>query len=89
MPPHALAQARANQTAASSVPGLSTTTLGCSGRTSGSSVRVNQDCGYRLQSEEGITFNPTNPSNLLAGMNDERQGRNQCGIAFSMDSGRH
>jgi hypothetical protein len=50
-------------------------------------MRVNQDCGYRLQSEEGITYNPTNPDNLLAGMNDERQGRNQCGIAYSLDSG--
>jgi hypothetical protein len=89
MPPGALLQARSNQAAGSPVPGLSGTTLGCSQRTSGASVRVNQDCGFRLQAEEGITFNPTNPDNLLAGMNDERQGRNQCGIAFSLDDGRH
>jgi hypothetical protein len=89
MPPGALARALANHAAASPVPGLSATTLGCSGRTSAGNVRVNQDCGYRLQSEEGITFNPTNPDNLLAGMNDERQGRNQCGIAYSLDDGRH
>ena len=93
MPPRALAAKRAaaspSQAAASPVPGLSPTTLGCSGRTSNGNARVNQDCGYRLQSEEGITYNPTNPDNLLAGMNDERQGRNQCGIAFSLDDGRH
>jgi hypothetical protein len=70
------------------VPGLSAGTLGCSGRTSHGNVRVNQDCGFRLQSEEGIAYNPTNPDNLLGGMNDERQGRNQCGIAFSLDDGR-
>ncbi len=73
----------------SAVPGLSPGTLGCGGRTSLDSVRVNQDCGYRLQSEEGIAYNPVEPSNLLAGMNDERQGRNQCGIAFSLDAGHH
>src|SRR5438067_11073687 len=89
MPPGALARARASQAATSPVPGLSATTLGCGRRTSAGSVRVNQDCGYRLQSEEGITFNPTNPDNLLAGRNDERQGRNQCGIAYSLDDGRH
>jgi hypothetical protein len=89
MAPGALARARSGAAAASPVPGLSASTLGCGGRTSGSSVRVNQDCGYRLQSEEGITFNPTNPNNLLAGMNDERQGRNQCGIAYSLDDGHH
>jgi hypothetical protein len=94
-PPGALAAARSqaaaspSQASSSPVPGLSATTLGCSGRTSNGNVRVNQDCGYRLQSEEGITFNPTNPNNLLAGMNDERQGRNQCGIAFSLDDGQH
>jgi hypothetical protein len=71
------------------VPGLSAGTLGCSGRTSRGNVRVNQDCGFRLQSEEGIAYNPSNPDNLLAGMNDERQGRNQCGIGFSLDDGRH
>ena len=75
--------------AGSVVPGLSPATLGCSGRTSLGNVRVNQDCGYRLQSEEGIAYDPLDPTNLLAGMNDERQGRNQCGIGFSLDSGAH
>jgi hypothetical protein len=41
-------------------------------------VRVNQDCGYRQQSEEGIAYNPLDPTNLLAGMDDERQGRNSA-----------
>jgi hypothetical protein len=90
MPPGARASAAASgQATGSVVPGLSPGTLGCSGRTSRGNVRVNQDCGYRLQSEEGITYNPANPDNLLAGMNDERQGRNQCGIGYSLDNGRH
>jgi hypothetical protein len=76
------------QSGANPVPGLSAATLGCSGRTSNGNFRVNQDCGYRLQSEEGIAYNPLNPSNLLGGMNDERQGRNQCGIGYSLDNGR-
>jgi len=75
--------------AGSPVPGLSQATLGCSRRTSFGSARVNQDCGFRLQSEEGIAYNPAAPTHLLAGMNDERQGRNQCGIAYSLDNGRH
>jgi hypothetical protein len=77
------------QASSSPVPGLSAATLGCSGRTSNGNIRVNQDCGYRLQSEEGIAYNPINPSNLLGGMNDEAQGRNQCGIGYSLDNGRH
>lgn len=78
-----------NASSAPAAPGLTGGTLGCRQRTSSGSVRVNQDCGYRLQSEEGIAYDPTNPSNLLAGMNDERQGRNQCGIAYSLDDGHH
>jgi hypothetical protein len=83
-----LAPAPRARAAAAPAPGLSAATLGCSGRTSNGNVRVNQDCGFRLQSEEGITYNPVQPTHLLAGMNDERQGRNQCGIAYSLDSGR-
>ncbi len=91
LPPGAHAQAPTSAAGAAGavVPGLSPGTLGCSGRTSLDSVRVNQDCGYRLQSEEGIAYNPLDPTNLVAGMNDERQGRNQCGIGFSLDAGRH
>jgi hypothetical protein len=91
LPPGAQARAarKAAAASASAVPGLSRGTLGCSARTSGGNVRVNQDCGFRLQSEEGISYNPADPTNLLAGSNDERQGRNQCGIGYSLDSGRH
>ena len=52
-------------------------------------VRVNQDCSFRRQAEEGITFNPADPNDLLAGQNDSRVGFNQCGIDFSTDNGRH
>jgi hypothetical protein len=64
-------------------------TIGCSNRTSGGNVRVNQDCTYRSQAEEKIVYNPANPNNLIAGQNDGRVGFNQCGIAWSTDDGRH
>lgn len=64
---------------------------GCGSRNSALSsvknVRVNQDCTYRLQAEEGIAFNPAAPANLIAGMNDERQGFNLGAFAYSFDSG--
>ncbi|MBV9608157.1 MAG: hypothetical protein JO187_01245, partial [Acidobacteria bacterium] len=72
--------------------GLSLGTVGCSQRVGDPSrhdVRVNQDCGYELQGEEIISYNPQNPRNLLAGFNDERTGQNLCGIGFSVDNGRH
>jgi hypothetical protein len=64
-------------------------TLGCSKRlgTHDGSTRVNQDCSFRRQAEEKIVFNPANHKNLLAGANDSRVGFNQCGIAWSTDSG--
>jgi hypothetical protein len=76
-PPARAARTRGRTANASGsvVPGLSRGTLGCSGRTSRGNVRVNQDCGYRQQAEEGIAYNPVDPNNLVAGMNDERQGR--------------
>jgi hypothetical protein len=89
LPPGAQGSAPSGQPAGSALPGLLPGTLGCAGRTSFGNQRVNQDCGYRLQSEEGIAYNPANPDNLLAGMNDERQGRNQCGIAYSLNDGRN
>jgi hypothetical protein len=52
-------------------------------------VRVNQDCTYRRQAEEKIVYNPSNPTNLLAGQNDSRVGFNQCGIDWSTDDGVH
>jgi hypothetical protein len=63
--------------------------LGCSGRDSNGNKRVNQDCSYRRQAEETITFNPLDPNNLLAGQNDSRVGFNQCGIDWSTDNGKH
>jgi hypothetical protein len=75
-------------------------TLGCSerdraarrrgdGNVGGRNVRVNQDCTFRRQAEEEVTYNPANPRNLIAGQNDSRVGFNQCGIDFSLDGGRH
>jgi hypothetical protein len=77
--------------------GTSAATLGCSERNGGSghetrgggNVRVNQDCTYRRQAEEDITYNPRDPQNLVAGQNDSRVGFNQCGIDWSLDNGRH
>src|SRR5207248_853053 len=63
--------------------------LGCPGRDSNGNKRVNQDCSFRRQAEETITFNPLDPNNLLAGQNDSRVGFNQCGIDWSTDNGKH
>ena len=63
--------------------------LGCSGRDSSGNKRVNQDCSFRRQAEETITFNPLDPNDLLAGQNDSRVGFNQCGIDWSTDNGKH
>jgi hypothetical protein len=69
--------------------GQAQNTVGCSNRTSGGNVRVNQDCTYRRQAEEKIVYNPANPNNLIAGQNDSRIGFNQCSIAWSLDDGQH
>ena len=72
--------------------GMSLGTLGCSQRNSADdhgNVRVNQDCTFRRQAEEKISFNPADPDNLLAGQNDSRVGFNQCGIDWSTDNGVH
>ncbi len=67
--------------------------IGCGSRNSAvappgsTNVRVNQDCSFRRQAEEDITFNPADESNLLAGQNDSRVGFNQCGIDWSTDGG--
>lgn len=75
----------------SASPGENPGTLGCSQRLSRAhgNVRVNQDCDFRRQAEEDITYNPADPNNLLAGQNDSRVGFNQCGIDWSTDNGRH
>ncbi len=62
---------------------------GCDSRNTDGNVRVNQDCTFRRQAEEMIAFDPTDPSNLVAGQNDSRVGFNQCGIDWSTDNGRN
>ncbi|HEY3194917.1 MAG TPA: hypothetical protein VGK42_06740, partial [Candidatus Dormibacteraeota bacterium] len=57
--------------------------IGCGTRNTNGNVRVNQDCSFRRQAETDITFNPADPTNLLAGQNDSRVGFNQCGIDWS------
>lgn len=50
-------------------------------------TRVNQDCSLRLQGEEVIAINPTDPKNLIAGANDLRIGFNHPSYAWSFDGG--
>jgi hypothetical protein len=70
--------------------GVATTgSLGCRNRATDSDVRVNQDCTYRRQAEEHIAVNPTDPRNLVAGMNDSIVGWNKTSLAFSLDGGAH
>ena len=64
-------------------------TLGCAERNSDGNVRVNQDCTFRRQAEVDITYNPVDPSDIVAGENDSRVGFNQCGIDFSNSNGRN
>jgi len=62
-------------------------TIGCNDRDSHGNVRVNQDCSFRRQAEEDITYNPLDPENLVGGQNDSRVGYNQCGIDWSLENG--
>ena len=75
--------------AAAGVRGAEVDSLGCSGRAGVRNVRVNQDCTYRRQAEEHIAYNPADPSNLVAGMNDSLTGWNLTSLDFSLDGGRH
>ena len=68
--------------------GTSPGTVGCSNRNADGGTRVNQDCTYRRQAEEDITYSSSDPSNIVAGQNDSRVGFNQCGIDFSTDNGK-
>ncbi|MDQ6741746.1 MAG: hypothetical protein M3Z97_02405, partial [Candidatus Dormibacteraeota bacterium] len=74
--------------AAGNTVGVSRSSLGCGSRNPSVNVRVNQDCSYRLQGEEVVKFNPADPRNLIAGMNDERQGYNLNAFAYSLNGGR-
>jgi hypothetical protein len=67
--------------------GQANTTLGCARRESFGNTRVNQDCTFRRQAEEEITYNRADPRNLVAGQNDSRVGYNQCGIDWSTKNG--
>jgi hypothetical protein len=75
--------------------GFALGTYGCSDRLGnghsghGQDTRANQDCTFRRQAEEDITYNPTDRENLLGGQNDSRVGFNQCGIDWSLDNGQH
>ena len=69
--------------------GGSQDTFGCSKRNSDGNTRVNQDCSYRRQAEEDITYSPVDASNIVGGQNDSRLGFNQCGIDWSVDNGKH
>ena len=62
-------------------------TFGCAKRNSNGNTRVNQDCSFRRQAEEIITYNPADPKKLVAGQNDSRVGYNQCGIDYSVSDG--
>jgi hypothetical protein len=75
--------------AAGSLPGASIDSLGCSDRAGGKDVRVNQDCTYRRQAETNIAYNPVDPRNLVAGVNDSIVGWNQTSLDFSLDGGQH
>src|SRR3954454_16688534 len=63
-------------------------TLGCGNRGKGNQ-RVNQDCTFRRQAEEDITYNPLDSKNIVGGQNDSRVGFNQCGIDFSTNNGKN
>ena len=68
--------------------GISRGTLGCGSRNTDGNVRVNQDCGFRPQNETIIKYDPNDPDNLVAGMNDYRSGEGFQGFAYSLDGGR-
>ena len=81
--------ARANAARRSAVPGAAVDSLGCSDRAGGRDVRVNQDCTFRRQAETNIAYNPRDPRNLVAGVNDSIIGWNQTSLDFSLDGGHH
>jgi hypothetical protein len=71
------------------VKGAAVNSLGCGDRAGRRNVRVNQDCTYRRQAETNIAYNPTDPRNLVAGVNDSIVGWNQTSLDFSLDGGKH
>jgi hypothetical protein len=100
----AVAEGLANQTgsapkvasAAAAVPSFdpSVGTYGCPKTYTPASgfpvnVRANQDCGFRFQSEEWVSINPTDPTNILVSQNDSKLNGNRTGVNFSLDGGAH
>jgi hypothetical protein len=81
--------ATANAARSGSVAGATVSSLGCTDRAGSRNVRVNQDCTYRRQAETNIAYNPTDPNNLVAGVNDSIIGWNQTSLDFSLDGGQH
>lgn len=51
-------------------------------------IRVNQDTSGQDQNETVLRVNPTDPSNLVGGANDYREGPVRCGFYASLDGGR-
>jgi hypothetical protein len=66
--------------------------------TSGSNVKVNQNClnltdsdlqgRGQAQNETWIAADPNNPSHLVASYNDYRRGDGTCGVSYSLNAGR-
>jgi hypothetical protein len=52
-------------------------------------VRANIDCGFRFQSEEWVSVNPTDPNNVIVSQNDSKLSGNRTGVDFSLDGGKH
>jgi hypothetical protein len=80
-----------SRAAESSAPeGVSIRTVGCSQVFHGAfdNIKVNQDCTFRVHSEEFLVVDPNDPDHLVAGANDRRIGVNHCSIAYSFDRGR-
>lgn len=52
-------------------------------------VRANVDCGFRFQSEEWVSVNPTDPRNVVVSQNDSKLHGNRTGVNFSLNGGRN
>ena len=64
-----------------------TTPAGAAAATDGTNRRANQDSSGRDQNETSITIDPTDPSNIIGGANDARDGNWAAGVYVSHDGG--
>jgi hypothetical protein len=65
----------------------------------GPNIKVNQNClnlsdsdlqgRAQAQNETAIAADPNHPEHLVAAYNDYRRGDGTCGVAYSLDGGRH